>query len=586
MNVEEEVHSLLQQESIANFLPLEETRGTFASNAQGRYYGFKTFSDYFTSRQLLAISTFANCLLDLRKIIYEDVRSRNSSETLSKDYSNAIVLYLSLSLDKGINLWSSLSSWMGDRGAMRETFSQQGIAISWDFAEANPFSNSGGSINLFIQKVCDALIFAPANVMGVVAQLDATESNTLVSSASVITDPPYYGNVSYSDIMDFFYVWQRKILGAIFPDLFRTILIPKKQELVANHYRFGGDKEKAKEAFENGLAKAFRSLFQIQDSKNPSIIFYAFRQTESEDDSEYDDSLVSSTGWETMLEGLINSGFLISGTWPIRTESSGRNVAQGTNALASSIVLVCRPRYQEVGNITRREFLTTLKRELPPALRQLQQGSIAPVDLAQAAIGPGMAVFSRYAAVLEADGTPMRVRTALALINQALDEFLAEQEGEYDSDTRWALAWYEQYGHNEAAYGVAETLSKAKNTSVEGLVEAGFLEARSGKVRLLRRDELDPEWNPQKDKRPTSWEAVQHLIRALDKDGEQAAGFLLRTMDTLGESARDLAYRLYTVCERKSWAQDALGYNMLVVAWPKLKELAARQADSQQGPLL
>jgi putative DNA methylase len=244
-------------------------------------------------------------------------------------------------------------------------------------------------------------------------------------------------------------------------------------------------------------------------------------------------------------------------------------------------VLVCRPRPADAPIATRRELLSALKKELPPALRQLQLGNIAPVDFAQAAIGPGMAVFSRHASVLEADGSSMRVRTALALINQSLDEYLTEQEGEYDSDTRWALAWYEQFGHNEAAYGVAETLSKAKNTSVDGLVEAGILEARSGKVHLLRREELEPSWDPEKDKRLTAWESVQHLIHALDQNGEEATAALLSHLGGLSETARDLAYRLYTVCERKGWAQDALSYNMLVVAWPRLKELAARQEPGQ-----
>lgn len=286
-----------------------------------------------------------------------------------------------------------------------------------------------------------------------------------------------------------------------------------------------------------------------------------------------------------MLESLLSSGFTITGTWPIRTESASRLRAIGSNALASSIVLVCRPRPENAPSCSRREFLSALKKELAPALRELQQGSIAPVDLAQAAIGPGMAVFSRYSSVLEADGKPMSVRTALALINQSLDEYLAEQEGEYDADTRWALAWYEQFGHNEAPFGVAETLSKAKNTSVNGLVEAGILEARAGKVRLLKTSEVSQAsevYDPHKDKRPTAWEAVQHLIHALENNGEESAASLLANLGSTAEPARDLAYRLYTVCERKGWAQDALGYNSLVVAWNRLRELAARTRDRQE----
>jgi putative DNA methylase len=333
---------------------------------------------------------------------------------------------------------------------------------------------------------------------------------------------------------------------------------------------------------------------KMDSQQYSETVFYAFKQTETNDEEDADNSLEqkpssmgrASTGWEKMLEGLFGSGFEIDGTWPMRTEMKGRALERvGTNALASSIVLVCRPRPLDAGTSTRREFLTLLKKELAPALRQLQKGNIAPVDFAQAAIGPGMAVFSRYQAVLESDGSPMRVRTALALINQSLDDYLSEQEGEYDGDTRWALAWYEQFGHNEAPYGVAETLSTAKNTSVHGLEEAGILVSRAGKVRLLKRDELDPAWNPATDKRLTVWEAAQHLIQALDKDGEQAAGTLLSQLGTLSETIRDLGYRLYTICERKGWSQDALAYNMLVVAWPRLKELAARQ-EPGQGKLL
>ncbi len=317
-------------------------------------------------------------------------------------------------------------------------------------------------------------------------------------------------------------------------------------------------------------------------------VYYAFKQAESGEDSTSQSNGVmasASTGWETMLEGLLRSGFAITGTWPMRTEMANRSVGLGTNALASSIVLVCRPRAVDAPLTSRGEFLRALKRELPAALKDLQRGNIAPVDLAQAAIGPGMAVFSRYSKVLESDGSPMRVRTALQLINQALDEVLAEQEGEYDAETRWAVAWFEQFGMDEGPYGVAETLSKAKNTAVERLVEAGILSARGGKVRLLRREELDGTWHPAKQQRLTAWEVTQRLIKALDKEGEQGAAAVLDAVGGLGEIARDLAYRLYTTCERKGWAQEALAYNSLVVDWRDIAGHAERRMGIEQAQM-
>jgi putative DNA methylase len=325
-------------------------------------------------------------------------------------------------------------------------------------------------------------------------------------------------------------------------------------------------------------------MHEVQKFDYPLTIFYAFTQSETdeEDKDEVNGSpAIASTGWETMLEGLLKAGFTITGTWPMRTERP-LGVKVTVNALASSIVLVCRPRPENASPATRREFLTALKRELPDALKHLQHGNIAPVDLAQAAVGPGMAVFSRYAKVLEADGTPMRVRTALALINQTLDEVLAEQEGEFDADTRWALAWFEQYGFEEGPFGTAETLSKAKNTAIAGLVEAGILAARAGKVRLLRRDELTADWNPASDGRLPVWEVTQRLIRTLEHEGESGAARLLAKLGGIGELARDLAYRLYTTCERKKWAQDALAFNSLVVSWPEISRLAAQKPERQQ----
>jgi putative DNA methylase len=477
------------------------------------------------------------------------------------------------------------------RGTVGHAFSKQAIPMTWDFPEANPISDFHCAWHETYEWVAKAIEEVPrVGVVALVAQKDATNVKADSGQLVVSTDPPYYDNIGYADLSDFFYVWLRRALGDIYPDLFGTLLVPKSTELVATPYRFNGDRQRAQEFFETGLRTAFGRMRGVAHPSYPLTVYYAFKQTEADDDDEDEEpgsSVAVSTGWETMLEGLIRTGFQITGTWPMRTERSARSIGIGTNALASSVVLVCRPKVEQAPLATRREFLAALKRELPAALKHLQQGNIAPVDLAQASIGPGMAIYSRYGRVLESDGSPMRVRAALALINQALDEYLAEQEGEYDADTRWALAWYEQHTFDEGAYGDAETLSRAKNTSVEGMVQARILHARAGKVRLLRRKEMNPDWDPASDKRVTVWEVAQHLIRTLDTQGEQAAAALLARVGGLGEVARDLAYRLYTLCERKDWASEALPYNSLVVAWPELVRLAqeARRNQPAQSKL-
>jgi putative DNA methylase len=453
--------------------------------------------------------------------------------------------------------------------------------MTWDFAEANPFSSSGGNIGMFIERIVDTMKYLPSTVQGVCKQHDATTAVKGIANPIISTDPPYYDNVGYADLSDFFYIWLRRSLNSVYPDLFKTILVPKAQELVATPYRFDGSKSKAQQFFEEGLGKAFEQLRAIQHPDYPFTVYYAFKQSESDADTitggkNGSSIAIASTGWQTMLEGLIKAGFTITGTWPIRTESSGRALAQGTNVLASSIVLVCRPRIVDAPIASRRDFLNALRAELPLALKNMQRGSIAPVDLAQASIGPGMAVFSRYSKVLESDGTTMRVRIALQLINQTLDEVLAEQEGEYDADTRWTVAWFEQYGMEEGPYGVAETLSKAKNTAVRALVEAGILRAQGGKVRLLRRDEFSSDWNPATAKRLTVWEVTQRLIRALQEQGNAGAAAILEHVGAYGEVARDLAYRLYTLCERRKWADGALAYNSLVLEWSDINDTAER----------
>ena len=402
---------------------------------------------------------------------------------------------------------------------------------------------------------------------GHVCQADA-QSQAIAADKVISTDPPYYDNIGYADLSDFFYVWLRHSLRPMFPDLFATVAVPKAEELVATPYRHGS-KEKAETFFLDGMTRAMHRLAEQAHPAFPVTIYYAFKQAESDGADG-----TTNTGWDTFLAAVIEAGFGISGTWPIRTELDRRMIGSGTNALASSIVLVCRPRAADAPTATRREFVTALKAELPQALAHLQAGNIAPVDLAQAAIGPGMAVYTRYARVLDAEGKPFSVREALALINQTLDEALAEQEGDFDAETRWALTWFEQNGFAEGEYGVAEQLSKSKNTSVAGMVEAGILESKRGKVRLLKPEELPADWNPATDPRLTAWEVVHQLIRVLGAGGERAAAALLQALGTKSEIARELAYRLYTLCERKKRAAEALSYNGLVQSWPEIARLA------------
>ncbi len=561
-------------------------------------YGMMKHRDLFTPRQLVALTTFSDLVQEVREKVLTDASAAGLSEdgisvsdcgTVANAYAEAVATYLAIALDKGADYWSSLCSWHNGRDTLGHTFTKQALPMIWDFAEANPFSSSSGNYQGAIEWVAGVIEVSSCNAPGEAKQRDATTSINGVSHPLISTDPPYYDNIGYADLADFFYIWLRRSLHGIYPDLFKTVLVPKAQELVATPYRFGGDKKKAQEFFEQGLGHAFERMRATQHPEYPLTIYYAFKQAESEAEEGGEEksngrspTMTASTGWETMLEGLIRSGFTITGTWPMRTEMLNRSVGLGTNALASSIVLVCRPRLVDAPIASRRQFLNALRAELPDKLKKLQHGSIAPVDLAQASIGPGMAIYSRYSKVVESDGAALRVRTALQLINRALDEALAEQEGEYDRETRWAIAWFEQYAMNAGEYGIAETLSKAKNTTVQSLVDAGFLEAKGGKVRLLKREELSGEWKSKDNPRLTVWEVMQRMIHALlSGSGEIGAGDILRRAGTQGEVARDLAYRLYTVCERKGWAQEALAYNSLVTSWSEISRLAHREASDQ-----
>jgi putative DNA methylase len=539
-------------------------------------YGMPTWGDAFTPRQLVALTTFSDLVgeaMELVKLDALDAGLPNEGYALhdggtgAQAYGEAVGVYLAFAISKMTNIGSSIASWMSDRGAFRETFARQAIPMVWDFAEANTFADTGGSFAIAVEKGAMAVSTFPSITLAMATQVDAA-SQTVSIDKAVSTDPPYYDNIGYADLSDFFYVWLRHSLQPIFPDLFATLAVPKAEELVATPYRHGS-REKAEAFFLGGMTQAMHRLAEQAHPGFPVTIYYAFKQAESDRFNG-----TASTGWDTFLAAVIEAGFAISGTWPMRTEGSGRMIAMGTNALASSIVLVCRKCPADAPVATRREFLTALKTELPKALVLLQRGNIAPVDLAQAAIGPGMAVYTRYSKVLDAEGKPLTVREALALINQTLDEALAEQEGDFDADSRWALAWFEQMGFGEGEYGVAEILSKAKNTSVDGMVAAGIVVSGRGKVRLLKPEELPADWDPEKDPRLTAWEMVHQLIRALEARDEGAASDLVAKLGTKAETARELCYRLYTLCERKKRAAEALSYNALVQSWPEIVRLA------------
>jgi putative DNA methylase len=544
-------------------------------------YGMTKWSDLFTPRQLVALTTLSDLVQESREQVKrqalatgmpDDGQGLAAGGTGAAAYAEGVATYLAFGLSKTIDYNCSLVPWYTKEDRPGHLFSKQAIPMVWDYAEVNPLSNIGGGFAASTKIVGDALAGCPdRGVPGRVRQVDAVTLRTETMPV-VSTDPPYYDNVGYADLSDFFYVWLRRSLKPVFPDLFATLAVPKIEELVATPDRHGG-KEQAEEFFLKGMTQAMHRLAEQTHPAFPVTIYYAFKQSESDRESG-----TASTGWEIFLDAVFRAGFAISGTWPMRTERKTRSRGIGSNALASSIVLVCRPRATDAPVATRREFLTTLQAELPSALLHLQRGNIAPVDLAQAAIGPGMAVYTRYAKVLDAEGKPLSVREALALINQTLDEVLAEQEGDFDADSRWALGWFEQHGFEAGEYGVAETLSKAKNTSVGGMVESGIVTSKGGKVRLLKPSELPEDWDPATDPRLTAWEVVHQLIRVLEAGGEGAAAALVGKLGSKAETARELAYRLYTICERKKRAAEALSYNGLVQSWPEITRLAREGA--------
>jgi len=574
-------------------------------------YGLATYGDLFTPRQLAALTTFSDLVQEARERVKRDALAggmRDDGSGLAAGgagataYADAVGTYLGLAIGKFSDNASTVCSWHSgaEHQKIRATFSRQALPMTWDFAEGNAFSDSTGNFKRQVDLLAEVVdTTLPANSRGIGAVLDAATQD-LSADRVVSADPPYYDNISYADLSDFFYVWLRRSLKPVFPDLFATLTVPKAEELVATPYRHGS-KEKAEAFFLDGMTKAMHRLADQAHPAFPVTIYYAFKQAETQSAEG-----TSSTGWETFLDAVIRAGFAISGSWPMRTELSNRMIGSGTNALASSIILVCRRHAANASVATRREFLDALKGPSPEerkhladelmgkaasaerreeirerlegnlrsALAHLQRENIAPVDLAQAAIGPGMAIYTRYAKVLDAEGKPLSVRDALALINQSLDEALAEQEGDFDADSRFAVAWFEEQGFAEGEFGVADVLARAKNTSVEGMKDAGILASSRGKVRLFKPNELPEDWDPSTDARLTAWEMVHQLIRTLETAGEGAAASVVGKLGGKAEAARELAYRLYTICERKKRAAEALSYNGLVQSWPEITRLA------------
>jgi len=541
-------------------------------------YGLTKYSDLFTRRQLVALTTYADLVQEaIAKITADALTAGMADDGLLLDqggtgaaaYAQAVGVYLGLALSRLTDICNSLCRWETSKTQVRNLFGRQAIPMMWDFAENNVFAEAAGDYGTSLGNLVRALLEVPANENGFVMQADA-QTQTISRNKLVSTDPPYYDNIGYADLSDFFYVWLRKTLKPIFPDLYATLAVPKTEELVATPYRHG-TKEKAESFFLDGMTAAMKNLTEQAHPAFPVTIYYAFKQAETKGESG-----TSSTGWETFLASVLKAGFALSGTWPMRTELSNRMIGSGANALASSIVLVCRRRATDALTISRREFIRELNATLPVALADMTRGGVnspvAPVDLSQAIIGPGMEVFSKYSAVMEADGKPMSVRTALQLINR----FIGEDD--FDHDTQFCLAWFEQHGWAEGKYGDADVLARAKGTSVGGLTNAGVVHSSGGDLRLLKWAEMPRDWSPENDSRVPVWEALHQLIRALNQDGETTAGALLARMPDKTASLNALMYRLYTLCERQGWAEEARAYNELQGAW-----IGIEQASQDAG---
>lgn len=554
-------------------------------------YGLDTFDKLFTPRQLTALTTFSDLVAEAqRKATEEALAAGRADDGIcladggrgALAYGQAVGVYLAFVVDKLADYHSSICSWHVTGEKMRNTFARQAIPMVWDYAEGNPFSSSSGCFDNMLEWIVKCLQELPASATSTALQQDA-QTDCGLRTLVVSSDPPYYDNIGYADLSDYFYIWLRQSLKKTYPLLFRTMLVPKLEELVATPYRFDGSKVAARQFFEEGMLQACRQIYLYARDDVPVTIYYAYKQSEAD---EQGDSVQASTGWETMLSAIIHAGFCITGTWPMRTEMTSRSVASNTNALASSIVLVCRKRAQDAPSCTRRTFLAELRRELRPALTRMQTSNIAPVDLAQASIGPGMAVYSRYAKVLEADGSELSIRKALQIINQELDAYFTEQEGAMDEVSRVCIALYSQYAFNELSFGEADVLARAKNTSIAALVRLELASAKQGSVHLLDRPEL-PAFTARSEE--SLWLVTQQVVQALQEQGVEGCANIVSSLRRIApDSVKALAYRLYSLADQKGWTQEAYVYNSLVVAWNDIQITSMKNKKSKlvQGSLV
>jgi len=562
-------------------------------------YGLTTWGDLFTDRQLVALTTFSDLVTEAREKVLADAlaagmgpdRQRLADGGIGADaYADAVATYLGLAIGRASDFWNGNATWESGGSFVAHAFTRQAIPMIWDYAESNPFSSASGNWTgtalEWIARVVERL--STTEVQTAIIQQDAAGRTPLLQGAVVATDPPYYDNIGYADLSDFFYVWQRRTLREVWPDLYRRVLVPKHEELVATPHRHGG-KKAAEQFFMRGMGQALRNMHAAGNDDFPVTIYYAFKQAEVAKEG------LTSPGWATFLQAVFEAGYVVGGTWPARTERSARSIGLGANALASSIVLVCRKRPEDAQSITRREFVARLRAEMPDALKKIREGGVGPVDMAQASIGPGMGIFTAASSVLEPDDTPMSVRAAIALINQVRDEISGEEATSYDRETRFCIDWFDEFGMDESASGDAINMAQAYDIGIDDLQKAGVVRAQAGKARLLRRDELPADWNPRADQRLTDWECAQHLARVIESPagGMDVAARLYSEMGAeRGEAARMLAYRLYDICERKSRAAEAQVWNTLAQEWAALdaalirvEEESRRHASESQGNL-